>query len=109
MTGGTAVILGTVGENFGAGMTGGIAFVYDPANKLQTLINPETIGLHRVETEHWSNVLESLVREHVTETQSRFAEQILNDWARELGHFWHVVPKEMLHRLEQPITAVAAE
>ena len=109
MTGGTAVILGDVGENFGAGMTGGMAFVYDPGNRLQSLINPETIGLHRIETDHWSDALESLVREHVTETQSRFAEQILNDWARELGHFWHVVPKEMLHRLAQPITAVAAE
>jgi glutamate synthase (NADPH/NADH) large chain len=109
MTGGIAVILGKVGENFGAGMTGGMAFVYDPANKLQSLINPETIGLHRIETDHWSDVLENLVRTHVAETQSRFAEQILNDWGRELGHFWHVVPKEMLHRLEQPITAVAAE
>ncbi|HLZ66002.1 MAG TPA: glutamate synthase large subunit [Aliidongia sp.] len=109
MTGGTAVILGNVGENFGAGMTGGMAFVYDPKNRLQSLINPETIGLHRIETDHWSEVLENLVREHVTETQSRFAEQILNDWARELGHFWHVVPKEMLHRLAMPISAVAAE
>ncbi|HEV2678623.1 MAG TPA: glutamate synthase large subunit [Aliidongia sp.] len=109
MTGGVAVILGNVGENFGAGMTGGMAFVYDPANRLQHLINPETIGLHRIETSHWSDVLENLVRDHVTETQSRFAEQILNDWSRELGHFWHVVPKEMLHRLEKPITAVAAE
>ena len=109
MTGGTAVILGPVGDNFGAGMTGGMAFVYDPRNKLQDLINPETIGLHRIETEHWSDVVEALVREHVAETQSRFAAQILNDWARELGNFWHVVPKEMLHRLAVPITAVAAE
>ncbi|GGF08946.1 glutamate synthase [Aliidongia dinghuensis] len=109
MTGGVAVILGRVGENFGAGMTGGMAFVYDPQNRLSSLINPETIGLHRIETEHWATVLESLIRTHVTETQSRFAEQILNDWARELSHFWHVVPKEMLHRLEQPVSAVAAE
>jgi glutamate synthase (NADPH/NADH) large chain len=108
MTGGTAVILGPIGENFGAGMTGGMAFVYDPDNRFGELVNPGDVTWHRIATDHWETVLKDLIREHVKETQSRFAEQILNDWEREAGNFWHIVPKEMLHRLDRPI-AVAAE
>jgi len=109
MTGGVVVILGPVGENFGAGMTGGMAFLYDPDNRLPALANPADITWHRLATHHWESVVKSLIRDHVAETQSRFGERILNDWSREAAHFWHVVPKEMLGRLSVPITAVAAE
>jgi glutamate synthase (NADPH/NADH) large chain len=109
MTGGVVVILGPVGENFGAGMTGGMAFLYDPDNRLPALANPADITWHRLATPHWESVVKSLIRDHVTETQSRFGERILNDWTREAAHFWHVVPKEMLGRLGVPISAVAAE
>ena len=57
MTGGTAVILGPVGENFGAGMTGGMAFLYDPLQRFETMANPETIIWRPVVTEHWSHAL----------------------------------------------------
>ncbi len=53
--------------------------------------------------------MRGLIRTHAQETQSRFAEQLLNDWARESGNFWHVVPKEMLARLEHPLRVEAAE
>ena len=109
MTGGVAVILGPVGENFGAGMTGGMAFIYDPENRFPSQANPETITWQRVETAHWEGVLHGLIETHAEETQSRFAETLLNDWVRESGHFWHVVPKEMLGRLEQPLRVEAAE
>jgi glutamate synthase (NADPH/NADH) large chain len=109
MTGGVAVILGPVGENFGAGMTGGMAFIYDPENRFPRQANPETITWQRLETAHWEGVLHGLIETHADETQSRFAETLLNDWARESGHFWHVVPKEMLGRLEQPLRVQAAE
>ncbi len=109
MTGGIAVILGPVGENFGAGMTGGMAFVYDPEGRFAERANPAEITWHRLTTPHWESVVKELVREHVAETQSRFAEQLLNDWDLESRHFWHVVPKEMLSRLEVPVVAVAAE
>jgi glutamate synthase (NADPH/NADH) large chain len=105
MTGGVAVILGKTGENFAAGMTGGMAFIYDPDLSFPHLVNPETVTWQRIETAHWEGVLHTLVRQHVEETQSRFAEQLLNDWDRELGHFWHVVPKEMIARLAHPLTA----
>src|SRR5579859_8017714 len=82
MTGGTAVILGSVGENFGAGMSGGRAFVYDPENRFSTQANPESITWHRIETMYWDGILRNLVRDHVEGTQSRFAEQLLNNWPR---------------------------
>ena len=103
MTGGVAVILGPVGENFGAGMTGGMAFVFDPQNRFPALVNPETVTWHRIETRYWDDVLLGFVREHIEETQSRFAEELLNDWERTRGHFWHVVPQEMLSRLPHPL------
>ncbi len=103
MTGGTAVILGPVGENFGAGMTGGMAFVFDPQNHFPALVNTETVTWHRIETGYWDDVLLGFVREHIEETQSRFAEELLNDWERTRGHFWHVVPQEMLSRLPHPL------
>ena len=104
MTGGVAAILGPVGENFGAGMTGGMAFVYDPAGEFPHRVNPETVIWQRIATPYWDGVLKSLVEEHAGETQSRFAEQLLADWDREIERFWQIVPKEMLTRLPQPLT-----
>jgi glutamate synthase (NADPH/NADH) large chain len=104
MTGGTAVILGPVGDNFAAGMTGGMAFVYDRVGVFPHRVNAETVIWQRVQTPHWDRVLRELVEAHVRETQSRFAEQILVDWEREQQHFWQIVPKEMLGRLSEPLT-----
>ena len=61
MTGGSIVILGDVGDNFGAGMTGGMAFVYDPNNEFPKKANPETIIWQTPETEFWKNNLKKLV------------------------------------------------
>ena len=109
MTGGTVVILGEVGDNFAAGMTGGMAFVYDPEELLPQRINPDSVIFQRVETEHWERVLRELIAEHRAETQSRFAERLLIDWRLERGKFWQIVPNEMLERLEHPVTREAAE
>jgi glutamate synthase (NADPH/NADH) large chain len=105
MTGGVAVILGPVGENFGAGMTGGLAFVYDPDLDFEQKLNPETLVWERVSTAYWEKRLRRLVETHVANTQSRFAERLLNDWSRVLPRFWHVVPTEMVPLLEHPMTA----
>jgi glutamate synthase (NADPH/NADH) large chain len=103
MTGGTVVILGPIGPNFAAGMTGGMAFVHDAEDDLPALINPDSVIYQRIETEYWEGVVGDLIAEHVRETQSRFAEQLLIDWRHEKARFWQVVPKEMLERLEQPL------
>ena len=109
MTGGTAVILGAVGDNFGAGMTGGMAFLYDPEAVLPRRINPDQVIWQRVETEHWETVLHDLIAEYARETQSRFAERLLIDWHVERDHFWQVVPKEIVPHLAHPLTLEAPE
>ena len=110
MTGGLAVILGPIGDNFAAGMTGGMAFVYDSDGVFEAHINDDTVVAQRIETPHWESLVRELIAEHLEATQSAFAERLLNDWDREVAKFWQVVPKEMLDRLEHPLTreAVAA-
>ncbi len=112
MTGGTVVILGPVGDNFAAGMTGGMAFVYDPEDAFAHRVNPDTVIYQRIEIEHWEEVCRSLIRRHAEETQSRWADQILTEWEIERERFWQIVPKEMVSRLDHPIsrrTATAAD
>ncbi|WP_424814482.1 glutamate synthase large subunit [Roseococcus sp. YIM B11640] len=108
MTGGTVVILGEVGDNFGAGFTGGAAFVYDPNATFECRINPETLQWQRLASAFWEGELKRLIERHVAETGSRHAARILNDWDKERGAFWHVVPKEYAKYLERPMTEVAA-
>ena len=109
MTNGTVVILGPVGDNFAAGMTGGMAFVYDTDNSFTNRVNDDTVVYHRIQSSYWEQVMKRLVIEHHRETQSRFAERLLVDWSREVRRFWQVVPKEMLDRLEQPLIVGADE
>ena len=108
MTGGTAVILGPVGDNFAAGMSGGMAFVWDPAGRLGERINADMVVFQRLEVPFWIDRLRGLVLDHHAATQSPLAERILRDFDRELGHFWQVVPKEMLSRLAQPLSDAPA-
>ena len=109
MTGGIAVLLGKVGNNFAAGMTGGMAYVYDPLDRLHDRINTDSVHVQRIETAHWEGQLFDLVSRHKRETQSAFAERLLIDWRNEKAHFWQVVPKEMIPHLEQPLTEETGE
>ena len=109
MTGGTAVILGRVGENFGAGMTGGMAFVLDEHDRFATQANPDSIVWQRLASGHWEAKLRGLVEAHAAATDSRWARTILTDWARWRQRFWQVVPKEMLNRLPVALNDDAAE
>ena len=104
MTGGTVAILGEVGSNFGAGMTGGMAFIYDPTGSFAARVNGETVIHQRIETPYWEEHVKQMLREHAAETHSSLVERLLIDWSQEVGHFWQVVPKEMLGRLEHPVT-----
>ena len=104
MTGGDIIILGDVGDNFAAGMTGGMAFVYDLNQNFDKKINPESVIWQKPETEFWKNYLKNLIEEHVKETNSIYAKKILDNFDIELGKFYQVCPKEMLDKLENPIT-----
>ena len=109
MTGGTVVVLGEVGDNFGAGFTGGVAFVYDPERTFELRVNEDTVLWQRVSTPYWEEALKSLIQRHATETESRFAAGMLNDWERELPHFWQIVPKEYVKYLAAPLSEEQAE
>jgi len=105
MTGGVAVILGSIGANFGAGMTGGMAYIYDPEGKSPTMMNHETIVTSPVRETHWEVQLKSLIERHASETLSYKAEHILQHWDTELPKFLQVCPKEMLDKLEYPLSS----
>ena len=103
MTGGVAVVLGTVGANFGAGMTGGMAYLYDPGNCAGPVLNMDTLVTCPVAVPHWERQLKSLVDAHAAETGSRKAMDILRHWERERTNFLQVCPKEMLAHLPEPL------
>ena len=113
MTGGMAVVLGEVGANFGAGMTGGMAFIYDEAGTFEANANPDSIVWQRLDSAHWEGVLRELVAAHAEATDSKWPAGLIEDWDRIRGRFWQVVPKEMLTRLPHPLSdtqeVVAAE
>ncbi len=90
MTGGVAVILGETGRNFGAGMTNGIAFVYDPANRFEHRYNPELVGIERIIEPEDVELLHQLISLHAEKTGSARARQTLDTWSKSLMDFWKV-------------------
>jgi glutamate synthase (NADPH/NADH) large chain len=104
MTGGIVVILGNVGDNFAAGMTGGMAFIYDKSNEFDKKVNPESVIWQNVETEYWTSFLKKLVLEHLEETGSIISKKIIANFEEEIKYFIQVCPKEMINKLENPIT-----
>ncbi len=104
MTGGRVAILGAVGDNFAAGMTGGMAYVYDPENTLPILINEESVVYQRLASSYWDGVLRGMIEEHIRETQSAYAAELFADWDNVRGRFWQICPKEMLTRIEHPLS-----
>ncbi|WOK35419.1 glutamate synthase large subunit [Sphingomonas sp. C3-2] len=107
MTGGTAVILGSVGQNFGAGMTGGMAFIFDEDENFERRANPDNIIWQRLDSAHWEARLKSLIAEHALATDSKWSNAILDDWDRRRHQFWQVCPKEMVSRLAHPLSDAA--
>ena len=101
MTGGTAVILGQIGNNFAAGMTGGMAFVYDKEGVLPLRINLEDVIYQQQMTNYWENVLKTMIEDHFRKTQSLHAKELLNTWEKEKLCFWQVIPKEMKNKFEK--------
>ncbi|MEM9783963.1 MAG: glutamate synthase-related protein, partial [Pseudomonadota bacterium] len=105
MTGGRVTILGTVGDNFGAGMTGGMAFVLDESDDFMRRLNPETLVVNRLASAHWTAVLHRMVEAHVAETASVKGAEILREWDSTLARFWQVTPIEMVDRIDAPLEA----
>ncbi len=87
MTGGMVVVLGPTGRNFGAGMSGGTAYVLDMDDSLSYKLNPDMVGMGPVEDEHDQEVLHTLVQRHHEVTHSVRAEDVLDNWAVYLPRF----------------------
>ena len=104
MTGGNVVILGKIGDNFAAGMTGGMAFVYDPDLEFENYVNPGSVIWQAPETDYWKKYLKDLINEHFKETNSKIAFKILENYEIEVSKFKQVCPKEMLDKLLNPIS-----
>jgi glutamate synthase (ferredoxin) len=92
MTGGIVVVLGEVGRNFAAGMSNGVAYVFDPDEKLPSRYNPEMVKLERVMDVDDLEQLYALIQEHFEKTGSPRARQILDTWDYYRTLFWKVVP-----------------
>ncbi|MDT5327508.1 MAG: glutamate synthase large chain, partial [Mycobacterium sp.] len=93
MTGGKVAILGPTGRNFAAGMSGGIAYVYDPQSVLPDHLNAEMVELEALDDDDvdW---LHGMLVAHVDATDSAPAQHVLSDWESELKHFVKVMPRD---------------
>jgi len=96
MTGGLVTVLGATGYNFGAGMTGGFAYVLDLEKNFVDKYNHELVEIHRIHVEHmevYKNHLRSVIIKFVKETGSAWGQEILDNYEDYLGRFWLVKPK----------------
>ena len=115
MTGGTVVILGRTGQNFAAGMSGGVAYVYDPNKTFKNYCNISMVTLHKVQKESIETdmpqhlnladeiILKTLIENHCQYTESNIANNILNEWDSELENFVKVMPIEYQRALNEMI------
>ena len=93
MTGGRVVVLGPTGRNFGAGMSGGIAYVYDPDQVFASKVNYEMVELQALDDVDCA-FLDDTIRRHRDLTGSGVAERIIGDWAQAITMFRKVMPKD---------------
>jgi glutamate synthase (NADPH/NADH) large chain len=113
MTGGRAVVLGETGRNFAAGMSGGVAYVWDPDGAFPERCNTQTVELERLAEDEDLAELKALIEKHRQYTGSTVAERILGDWGRAVGQFLKVMPVDykrvmMARRAGEPLP-IAAE
>ncbi len=100
MTGGRVIVLGATGRNFAAGMSGGIAYIYDAAQQFAGLCNKEMVNLETV-TEEDAQWLRSMVERHYQYTESTVARFVLSDWETQLQHFVKVYPTDYKKAMEK--------
>jgi glutamate synthase (NADPH/NADH) large chain/glutamate synthase (ferredoxin) len=109
MTGGRVVVLGKTGRNFAAGMSGGIAYVYDEHGAFGRTCNQSMVELQKVVSPEDRRELRGLIREHIRHTSSKRARKIIGAWRAELPKFIKVMPIEYKRALEEKRAAAAAK
>jgi glutamate synthase domain-containing protein 3 len=109
MTGGRVVILGLTGRNFGAGMSGGVAYVYDGDGQFARRCNMEMIGLEPLEEPEDVDLVRGLIERHLEYTGSTVAQGLLANWSEAQPRFVKVMPKEYRRVLEERRRAAERE
>ena len=94
MTGGRVAVLGPTGKNFAAGMSGGVAYVFDTQGDFQRRCNPEMVQLFRLEDEEEIALLQALIRRHAEYTHSDHARELLTHWGQTVPQFWKIYPND---------------
>ncbi len=94
MTGGCVVILGSVGKNFAAGMSGGIAYVLDMDSRLYMKVNKDMVNIERVTDKYDVQELKSMIQEHVSYTNSEIGKKILDNFKDYLPKFKKIIPED---------------
>ncbi len=94
MTGGRVVVIGETGKNFAAGMSGGVAYVYDKNNQLYRNLNKELVLMEKVENKTDCEELKSMLKKHLKYTGSKKAKKILDDFDNELQYFKKIIPED---------------
>merc|ERR1712070_18313 len=92
MTGGVVVMLGSVGRNVGAGMTGGVGYFYDDSDAFLDKVNGEIVKVQRISTAEGEAQLKHMIERHFELTGSEKADEILGNWEEEKGKFWQIYP-----------------
>ncbi len=93
MTGGMVVVLGETGQNFGAGMSAGVAYALDTTGQFAERCNSELVELQRIEDARELDALRMVVSWHSRKTHSKYAEYVLGEWEQISGLFWRVQPR----------------
>jgi len=102
MTGGNVVVLGDVGSNFAAGMSGGIAYVYDPNSTFKQNFNSELSDIEKILVKSKDEeILLSLIKNHIEYTNSNQANRIIKNWKNEINKFKKVIPRDYAKILEK--------
>ncbi|BCG57639.1 glutamate synthase large subunit [Paenibacillus sp. URB8-2] len=101
MTGGRVVVLGGTGRNFAAGMSGGIAYVFDPDNTFVNRCNLEMVLLERVEESEEIEDLHGMIVRHTELTSSALGQRVLDSWQDNLPKFVRVIPKDYKRMMDQ--------
>ncbi|MDB0033629.1 glutamate synthase large subunit [Alphaproteobacteria bacterium] len=105
MTGGSAIILGNIGDNFGAGMTGGSAFIYSNQKNLLEMMNKENVDTYQVVDNNWKDFLFKILVDFNKQTKSKRSAFIIENFNQEISNFVHIVPDEVVDKLSFPVTA----
>ena len=101
MTGGRVVVLGETGRNFAAGMSGGVAYVWDKNHNFDYFCNMDMVEINLVEDSRFRKELHELIRQHYLYTGSKLARTMLDDWNRYVEDFIQVVPIEYKRVLQE--------